>query len=93
MIWGTRLKEDWKELGVKSIGDGATRSRIEDGWHPNWERARRKEKGRTKRIQEHSGFNMTSKAADTACEGDYSSAEDFELDYFTLARWRERDHI
>ena len=39
--WGTRLKEDWKELGVKSnwmeLGDGATRSRIEDGWHPSWE--------------------------------------------------------
>ena len=25
------------------MGDGATRSRIEDGWHPSWERARRKE--------------------------------------------------
>ena len=35
--WGTRLKEDWKELGVKSVGGGATRSRIEDGWHPSWE--------------------------------------------------------
>ena len=29
--WEIRLKEDWKELGVKSIGDGATRSRIEAG--------------------------------------------------------------
>ena len=44
--WGTRLKEDWKELGVKSTRDGVTRSSIKDGWHPNWERARRKEKGR-----------------------------------------------
>ena len=28
------------------------------------------------------GFNITRKAADKACEGDYSSAEDFELSYF-----------
>ena len=40
--WGTRLKEYWKEFGVKSIEDVATRSRIEAGWHPNWERARRR---------------------------------------------------
>ena len=28
------------------MGDGVTRSRKKDGWHLNWERARRKEKGR-----------------------------------------------
>ena len=44
------------------LGDGATRSRIEDGWHPNWERARRKEKGRRMKIREHSGILSMSQA-------------------------------
>ena len=41
--WGTRLKEERKTLGVNNE-DGATRSRIEAGWHPSWEGARRREK-------------------------------------------------
>ena len=49
--WGTRLKEDWKELGVKSTRGWCNRSRIKDGWHTNWERARRKEKGRRRRTK------------------------------------------
>ena len=35
--WGTRLKEDWKDWESSQLGNGATRSRIEAGWRPNWE--------------------------------------------------------
>ena len=29
--WGTRLKEDWKELGVKSVGGGCNKGK-DRGW-------------------------------------------------------------
>jgi len=45
--WWTKLKEEWKALGVKTK-DGATRSRIKAGWHPSWggEERRRRERRR-----------------------------------------------
>jgi len=69
------------------LGDGATRSRIEAGWHPNWERARRKKK--KKWVREHSGFQYHEQCSRKACESDVTSDEDFELDYIALARRRE----
>jgi len=36
------------------------------------------------------GFNITCKAAGKACEGDYLSAEDFELDYFRASTTERR---
>jgi len=53
------INRNWE---LSQLGDGATRSRIEDGWHPNWERTRRKEKGRTMKIREHSGILSISRA-------------------------------
>ena len=50
------------------------------------EEEQREEEGGLDNIVE---FNITCKAADKACEGDHSSAEDFELDYFR-ARTTER---
>ena len=57
------------------MGDGATRPRIEDGWHPNWERARRKE-----REEDTVDFNITSNAEENFAEATMSSAEDSKFD-------------
>ena len=58
---------------------------IKDGWHPNWERARRKEKGRRRRTREHSGISAISRAKQQiklARAIIRARSEDFELDYF-----------
>ena len=52
------------------MGDGATRSRIEDGWHPNWERARRRGKDDAG-FEEIEDFNVTSNAEEKFCGSDY----------------------
>ena len=35
--WGTRLKEDWKELGVNTVRGWCNKVKDRDGWHPSWE--------------------------------------------------------
>ena len=48
--WGTRLKEDWKELGVKSIGGWC--NKVKDrGWLASKLRASKK-KGKRKKKED-----------------------------------------
>ena len=44
--WGTRLKEEWKTLGVNTVRGWRNKVRIEVAWHPSWEGARRRERKR-----------------------------------------------
>ena len=69
------MKEDWKEWKLGQLGDGATRSRIEDGWHPSWERARGKE-GRRKEddSRKYREFIVPSYAGDDFCGSDIDDA-------------------
>ena len=72
------------------MGDGATRSRIEDGWHPNWE-SKKKGKGkkaedpRTEKISMSRAMQKKSFAGATM-----SNAEDFKYD-MTLQLGGERE--
>ena len=72
------------------MGDGATRSRIEDGWHPNWERARRKEKEEDTGFENTKEFNVTSYAEKKFAGATMTSAEDFTFD-MTLQLGGERE--
>ena len=63
---GSRLKEDSRKIDGRSrestrFEDGATRSRIVVGWHPNWKEAGRREKGRSRRTREHGGISSISR--------------------------------
>ena len=46
--WGSRLKEDWKDLGLNTV-QGWCNKVQNRGWHPSWEGARRREKQRRRR--------------------------------------------
>ena len=78
--WGTRLKEDWKESGVKSIGGWC--NKVKDrGWLAS-KLGEQEEKGR----EEDTGFenivdfNVTSNAEEKFAGATLSSAEDFKFD-------------
>ena len=62
-----KIGRNW---GLSQLGHGATRSRTEDGWHPNWERARKKEKGRRLKIREHRRFQCHEQCRRKFCGSD-----------------------
>ncbi len=82
--WGARLKEGWKELGVKSRGGWC--NEVKDrGWLASKLGASKKKR---KRKKKEDSRTITSNAAERLARAMFSSAGDFELNYFALARRR-----
>ena len=61
------------------MGDGATRSRIEAGWHPDWERARRTEREDDAGFEKIVDFNITINAEEKFAGATMTSAHTFDM--------------
>ena len=68
---GTKLKEDWKELGVRSIGGWC--NKVKDrGWLASkLGESKKKRKGKKTEDPRTRDFNVTSNAEEKFCGSDY----------------------
>ena len=81
-----KIGRNWES---RQLEVGATRSRIEDDWHPNWEGARRKEKICDAGFEKIEDFNVPSNAEEKFCGSDGRAR--FQAQYHAPARRKGKE--